>query len=525
MKIKHLILVFAILTTGSCYDDYDNTKSTESPREPVTLINTKLVGSFIDASGAAIPEYTAHVGGESIPVDGGYFLTSLTATDKHNLTITAEASDGSMGIAHLPLIENDINTVTIIPMGAATSEILTDESSIQLSPAAALQAVPVAGSAEVTTRVLLAAEGVLSHVYATNGSLQLIDDVAIYHISVSAGAANLGVAITGGYELYTLVDGRWLQVPSEGDNARDLTTGYYATGRAESAVFVSGTVLANGVSASYHPYRVRDTRAVTSTAKGQYIQAMAAGSQQLVELLDPCQQIAGSATLEVPTIDAQIDLSTGSEVEVLPVNTVLIDCDGDELDSPAIQLQYAHGTTSLFFFENATVSASVPVCDGQYEVAAYNYTDASAGLAIPWSSEIEDDIAFLNSCSEGYSYYSIGEFSKLYPAFEVSVTPDLIYIQSADGNMVFSIKGDGKGAYDVEDVNIKIYDEGFGDSGFAVSCENSTVGCGITDCYVSHLPSSDGLVRVSFSGNIWMQTLDPLTASTYKVEGIFVGRE
>jgi len=42
---------------------------------------------------------------------------------------------------------------------------------------------------------------VLSHVYATNGSLQLIDDVAIYHISVSAGAANLGVAITGGYEL------------------------------------------------------------------------------------------------------------------------------------------------------------------------------------------------------------------------------------------------------------------------------------------------------------------------------------
>jgi hypothetical protein len=74
-------------------------------------------------------------------------------------------------------------------------------------------------------------------------------------------------------------------------------------------------------------------------------------------------------------------------------------------------------------------------------------------------------------------------------------------------------------------VNIVIDDSDFGESGYYVSCENSPLGCGISDFRVTHYSiQQNGQVRAKFSGDIWMQTLNPTLAGTYPIEGVIISK-
>ena len=76
------------------------------------------------------------------------------------------------------------------------------------------------------------------------------------------------------------------------------------------------------------------------------------------------------------------------------------------------------------------------------------------------------------------------------------------------------------GEYMDNEVNFFIEDEDFGDDGYKMNCENSTIGCGFDNINITHLRDmGDGLSRISFSGTLWMQTIDNPTAGNYPVEG------
>jgi len=72
-------------------------------------------------------------------------------------------------------------------------------------------------------------------------------------------------------------------------------------------------------------------------------------------------------------------------------------------------------------------------------------------------------------------------------------------------------------------VNVFLEDDSFGTNGYRIACENTTNGCGFTTWNVTHYEAgSEKWVRVSFEGEVWMQTINPPQAGYFPVEGVIL---
>jgi len=114
---------------------------------------------------------------------------------------------------------------------------------------------------------------------------------------------------------------------------------------------------------------------------------------------------------------------------------------------------------------------------------------------------------------------------KIYSAIRTENLGDKTILESQNGEIKFLIDGNTPGVYTEDQLNIKINDNGFGDHGYAVSCENSTQGCGITNIYVSHYEEMPGgWIRITFSGEVWMQTITPAAAGNFPIGGTILSK-
>ena len=124
--------------------------------------------------------------------------------------------------------------------------------------------------------------------------------------------------------------------------------------------------------------------------------------------------------------------------------------------------------------------------------------------------------------AEGYSYIQIEDDVKVYDAFFLEEAGERTILKSENEKVKFIFKGNAPGMYEEDEVNVLIDDEDFG---YYIKCENSPVGCGITEFNVTHYETNGGngsTVRVSFSGTLWMQTVSPPVADFLDIKGVII---
>lgn len=518
--IKPYILLCIMALTG-CYTDVDNTTRKQETDPVPTFVNTKLSGSVTDQEGTLLNNYqlVSHLG--SYQVQNTYFITQLDKADKAGHTVFVEKNGVVVSLAQIPVFENDINSLDIqATIPAATTDIATGETATLTTGLTAS-----ATSANITIRSLSTDSHSLSTAYDSEGHMLSIQSSEIWHIDIPQGA-QLDLTQTGDIDLlhYDRTSGRWKAKPSL---ATLQESGYYAAARTTDGVIVQGKVLRDTDPVAYQWYKYAD-KAGRSTAKGNWIQVLPSDTEFAIEMLDPCQQNITTVSITTTAENTTNDLILDASAEYQPINATIIGCDGTLADDAIIQIVETDGTETLYLYSDPNIDAAVLVCSSEFTIAAYDIDSQETGPGIPWFTDIEDEITYLSTCSDypdGYAYISIDGNTKVYPAFDIENTGTNIILSDVDDRVNLLIRGDDKGAYAVESVNVIMYDPSFaGGLGYAVSCENSPLGCGISDLYVSHLDETDGWVRVTFSGNIWMQTLNPLKAGTYPVEGIILSR-
>lgn len=159
-------------------------------------------------------------------------------------------------------------------------------------------------------------------------------------------------------------------------------------------------------------------------------------------------------------------------------------------------------------------------------MSAYNIKDGTSGPSFSWTTEIAAELSYLSNCQEhedGYSFIKIRNDKKLYKAFSFDKEDGKTFLTAQDDALKLIVKGTDIGPYNVEELNIKIDDLNFGANGYAINCENSTQGCGIEEAFVSHYEeTNDGWIRITFSGEAWMQTITPAAAGNFPIEGIIL---
>ena len=112
----------------------------------------------------------------------------------------------------------------------------------------------------------------------------------------------------------------------------------------------------------------------------------------------------------------------------------------------------------------------------------------------------------------------------IYEAVEVVAESGRTQLITQDENFWISFRGTTSDMYDNEEVNVFLDEISFGDDGYLITCETSQQGCGITDFSVTHYEVDQGFIRLSFSGEVWMQTILNPKAGYFPVRGIIETR-
>ena len=203
----------------------------------------------------------------------------------------------------------------------------------------------------------------------------------------------------------------------------------------------------------------------------------------------------------------------------------ILDCDGNVTDQPMIHIKSTAGGNDLYSFLSGEINAWIPVCPS-FQLTAYDLESGVEGPLMNWSTNIDDDFSYMTSCNnndDGFAVIKIGGERQFFSAFAFEYSGEKSILKSTDNAIRFAVEGDDTGSFEEKLVNIYINDETFGSKGFFMDCENAENGCGINDCTITHYDvSADGWIRVSFSGNMWMRTIDPVVAGYFDVEGVIM---
>jgi len=242
-------------------------------------------------------------------------------------------------------------------------------------------------------------------------------------------------------------------------------------------VKASGTIEKSGQPISFQYYQSSADKLLKSTALGHWIDILPSDSDIEIGIVNPCLENVETHSIITSDQDINEVINVGPAVLLQDIETTIINCQGAEVDVSALVVTEA-GRDFFYQFGNSEIMATVPVCNNEFTIAAYDINTGQQGLSFPWKNNIGDEVAFLNTCTDfadGYSYFKINDDPKIYSAFTFQLVDGNITLTSNTNDPEFKllIGGNGKGSYDEMNVNIKIYDEGFGPNGYAVNCEES----------------------------------------------------
>jgi len=551
-------LLFALsmsLCFVGCYEDLDNTPPTQEIIEiSEVFIQTRINGSVKNISDEALSNYELHINGETYPISKNQFDLELTNLKKKGQTIHVHKDGKQIGILTHLFVENDINRLEILSHDAYQETTIT--------------------SSNPTLAMNTNLEVDFSGTSWENGYDQLVNveytpihtDIALTPVGFSGDADLLAIDSKGGFYLKTKdVDGksieatddspiiirtanldpdinslfvfdeleeRWILVEefNAGAQLKIKGKGYYSFAHYSSGVYVEGRVIKEGKPVAYQPMDWElgtQSNVFNATESGQWIALLPEREDVEVHLLNPCNESLQQETLSIDVEDLKNqDLEIQDNVNYQQLDVEILDCDGERIETPSLSIS-SGGNQDNYIFSEGYSNRWIAVCN-EFDIAALNIETGNAGPTLPWSIEITSDLDVITDCdeyAEGYSYFKIRDDEKVYEAFELINDGDRTILQSTTGNIKLIFRGQNTGTYDVDEVNIFINDESFEPSGYFIKCEDSNLGCGINNFNVTHFASgNNGMVRATFSGTLWMQTLNPMVAGNFEIEGVIVIR-
>jgi len=262
---------------------------------------------------------------------------------------------------------------------------------------------------------------------------------------------------------------------------------------------------------------------VTASANGRWASFLPKDILSVLTINDPCGEFVAEEDLNILE-DGQTfatALTNANTENLIPLNFQSIKCDGELVNAPGTLVEFG-ATETLMLFPTSSVQIAVLSC-GEIIISGYDVTNNNQGPGIPWNAQIEDQLEYLSACedfNDGFSFLKINGEMELLSPFTLTKENGRSILRSAENDIRIIIQGEQIGNYKENEVNFYIDDEDFGEKGYRMYCENSPVGCGINDCYISHYEDvGNGLTRVTFSGTLWMQTIQNPTAGNYEVQG------
>lgn len=549
---------FTLLTLmwSSCYDSIDDSivLPPMGPDTPI-LITTAITGSVVDADDNEMSDYQIYAGNLIENVEGKRFLIQLEDINKKGQAIYVKEGNQINSLLYTPLVENDINLIKLEMFDPMNSTLISssDPNLIDIRPNISLQIsiddisdmegnIPTedvyVDHRDLSNLHNLAQLGVSA--YSLRNQLRSTQHLNAFHIEVRGNSGEY-YKINDKIDINISIDQddlslfhfdteaeQWKEVSTldKDDNLIQVsTTGLYTISQHTKAVYAEGDVNKEGLKVSYQPLSI-GLHALHSTANGKWLTIIPSDNEVSISTLSPCRDLISTYQLPATSIDlVDVDIEVTTD-NYYKLQTSVYDCNGDLEENTSIYLKDETGVNTIYTFSDENIDTWVAVCDAEFDIATYDVETDTRGSFIPWSLYIKDDQSFLVSCDayeDGYSYIKIQDDRRVFPPFDTQKVDGGTTLQSSDENIRFIFDGQEAINYEMEDVNIYLDYPSFGSQGYRIYCENSELGCGFTTWNVTHYEAgSDKWVRVSFAGEIWMQTIDPPQAGYFPVEGVIL---
>lgn len=557
---KHIniwVLTLATIMFTSCYDSVDNSIVVDTDPDTPTLITTAITGSVVDADNNELTNYQLSAGNLLENIESKRFLIQLENVNKKGQAIYVKDGSQITSMLHTPLLENDINLIRLQLFNPMNSSLISssDPDRIDISPNTSILIVAdevrdaqgniptqdvYVDYRDLSSLNNIAQLGVSA--YSASEQLLSTQHINAFHVELrgdNGDAYSIGESIEVNISLienttktalfhFDMEDEKWKEITQlqKGNNSIQITkTGLYTVSKYSKGVYAQGDVNKEGVKVSYQLMSL-DQRHINTTANGRWITTIPADQDILISTLTPCKNDISTYTVPASNIDIN-----NIDIEVINGNyyklqSTVYDCNGELEETTAISIDDRIDIHNVYTFSDKNIDTWVSVCDAEFDIATYDIDTDIKGTIIPWSSDIKDDQSFLVSCEEfqdGYSYIKIKNDKRVLPPFDAIKIDDGTTLQSSDSKIRFKFKGQMVNNYDMKDVNVYLEDPSFGTNGYRIACENTDEGCGFTTWNVTHYEAgSEKWVRVSFAGEVWMQTLDPPQAGYFPVEGVIL---
>jgi len=533
-----LMLFACFFLLPGCYENSDDTTTDTTEVEfPKVTNDGFLIGNVVE-NGELVGDYTLEINNEEFQVLSQFYL-DLKRVNKLFQPISVFKSGELIGFAVTPILQDEVNLIEIETFTRSeTHPINQSEFSFEISPQLTLT---IDGSEPENEGLTSIDFHLLQDNIGCSGTQENVLRFALNHLdafildsdenTLHGELSYAGYSLSENLGLFRLDDetSDWLLIKTIDQTQGSLTIetdGIYSIAEYVSGVIVEGEVTHDGQPLGFLEFNVfnfGDNPSCThqTTGSGKYLSFVKQDATVNIGL-NTCDNYSDESltTMESDRANVNIEYQNFDGSSIFTLNPQLVDCSTSQINTASVQL-ISQDQTSLPLPSNTEVA--VVGCEAREYNIAVDLEDGTQ-FTLPWNAEIDDPYLFLPNCPgaiDGYGYIKINGETKYYETFvrDNSISEE-IQLSSVDGEFQILLKDNQIGNYETNQVGLIIEDSGFGSAGYAVDCGLSQQGCGLDYCQVTHLDSE--WLRVSFSGTVWMQTLQTLNAGNYPVEGNIV---
>lgn len=538
----------------SCYDNVDNSTDLASNiKDAPVLVNTAVTG-LVWSDDSNITDYDMVINDaiSSVEAPQEVFFNEVQNVNKKGQAIYVRQNGQMAAMMHTQLIENDINYLEIelfAPFSLVTPNnsnpininsnitVAVDDDKIRelnntaneievlfrdLSSLRDLQQLGKSGYDHTSKlQVLNHYKAFEFRVSDALGETLQLDESIIMNIQNTADNAQL-------YH-FDEEEEQWHFAArlKNGSNRIVLSeAGFFSVCVAEEGLYSEGRFVYNDEGIAYHKIQCdysAGTHHNTTSLSGKWLDIVPTQSEVKYSPISSCEQseiVYSIMTAEADITNQEIVAQGDNYVTVKPA---VYQCNGERSVLQALAVTQNDKTKYYPLYNDESIN--VEACVDEYKLAGYDIKSNSLGVNLPWSKDInvnQLDLLSCNSFTDGYSYIQIGEDKMILEPFIVE-EGDKTVLKSMDNNIRFKFNGNSVGMYDQDQVNLYFYDETFGGKGFYMACENSDLGCGFDEWNVTHFKAGvEKWVRISFGGEVWIQTLSPAEAGYFNMKGVIL---
>ncbi len=556
------IFLFIVLGLTSCYEDIDNSIEETDPvvvieEVPRRIFEANIHGETSDTDAKFISDYTLEINTEKHRVEGDNFFLKTRNIRKKGQLIEVIKDERLAGLGFHYLLENDVNKIRLQAFDNYQEEIfqggyysLDASQNIGIEYDGLFGTATGTTTAEVTLQSLLITDvEALSNIapsgFLTDGTLvklypQKAFSIAFYFENKRvfstqeedlAFAAKLSADLTGDQQLfvYNREFGYWLQVAELNGEYLTESLDHFVIADFQPAAYVEGLVEINGSPIAYADTRSSEKVETDfyTTEQGRWAQVFPLNEEVTTSVHSPCGDIVHRSSRGFESEqETPVLLSLAAESSTVSLDNKILDCEGDVIDQASYKFSYHNQSSSTLSFSDQFTSNTVLVCDEDFDLSGYNRGMDQLGPSVTWSASNNTEVRNLSSCGRfqnGYSFIEIRDDKRIYEVFHIETSSDGTSISSPDDSFRLKFRGNMRGIYEDQDVNIFLDDSTFGTDGYRITCEDSRIGCGLNNFEVSHFDTSvEGWVRISFEGEIWMQTIENPKVGHFSVSGVIL---